>query len=335
VIRSSEFRILGLSPDASWEDVKRAFRKLARLYHPDVAGPDGAGKFAEITEAYMTLKESAFNGAVKVQRAQAPSSRAPYRETGNGRNESVFRKVLRKFFSRRRKKSRDSFTDGVISPARIRFIDGVISRAESEMYGVLSQRNDFVIKNRVNAVIHRLKSRHPAVVLLALRQISAFNVREEAAEAIIGHLKKNVPAADTLERLLDVFSNSPKRDEVARALLTHLDKLTEADALTLLSRFRWWKAPPEMVWPFLTNKSPAVVASALSCLSPAGIGGKPEIAGLLRRDEETVLVPLLRLLRREKLPQWAGERLEELMKDHPSPAVRVWASAIVRDRNLS
>jgi hypothetical protein len=335
VTRSTEFKILGLSQDASWEDVKHAFRRLARLYHPDIAGPDGAGKFAEITEAYMTLKEMSSGGAGKISRAQVSDSRTSYRETGNAGDGSILKKLWRKLFSRKHGEDCDSFRDGVIPPARARFIDGIISRAETEMYGILSQRDDFVIKNKVEAVILRLVSRHPAVVMLALRQISVCNIREEVAQAVVEHFRKNVPATDTLERLLDVFSNSPKRGELAGALLPHLEKLTESDALVLLSRFRRWKAPQEMIRPFLTHRSPAVIANALSCWPSAGIGERPELAGLLKKDEEAVLVPLLRLLRREKLPLWAAVRLEKLMKEHPSPAVRVWASAIVRDQNLS
>jgi hypothetical protein len=335
VTRSTEFEILGLSPDASWEDVKHAFRRLARLYHPDIAGPDGAGKFAEITEAYMTLKEAAFNGVGQIPRTRPPGARTSYRETGSGRVESIFKRLWRKLLSLKRKKEWNSSRDGTIPPARARFIDSIISRAESEMYGVLSQKNDFAVKNRVDAVIRRLESRHPAVVLLALRQISVYNIREEVAEAVVEHFRKNAPATDTLERLLDLFSNSPKRDELARALLPHLDKFTESDALILLSRFRWWKAPQEMMRPFLASSSPAVVAGTLSCWRTAEIGGSRELTELLKKDEETILVPLLRLLRREKLPNWAAVRLGELMKEHPSPAVRVWASAIVRDQNLS
>ena len=55
---NANFKILGLSADASWDEIKSAFRHLARTYHPDIAGTDGARKFSEITEAYMTLKET-------------------------------------------------------------------------------------------------------------------------------------------------------------------------------------------------------------------------------------------------------------------------------------
>ena len=47
---------LGLSPGVSEADIKRAYRKLAKLYHPDVnTSPDAQRKFVEITEAYNFL----------------------------------------------------------------------------------------------------------------------------------------------------------------------------------------------------------------------------------------------------------------------------------------
>ena len=51
--------ILGISKSAGDEDIRKAFRKLARLYHPDVTGNDIAAenKFKEINEAYEVLSD--------------------------------------------------------------------------------------------------------------------------------------------------------------------------------------------------------------------------------------------------------------------------------------
>lgn len=47
------YSILGLSADASAEEAKIAFRKLAKKYHPDInSDPDAKDKFSEITQAY-------------------------------------------------------------------------------------------------------------------------------------------------------------------------------------------------------------------------------------------------------------------------------------------
>jgi len=52
------YEILGLPRSASPDDIKSAFRKLARQYHPDVSQePDAEERFKEINEAYAVLSE--------------------------------------------------------------------------------------------------------------------------------------------------------------------------------------------------------------------------------------------------------------------------------------
>ncbi|MCS7057738.1 MAG: DnaJ domain-containing protein [Meiothermus sp.] len=52
------YKILGVSRDASEEEIKRAFKRLARKYHPDVNKEPGAEeRFKEINEAYTVLSD--------------------------------------------------------------------------------------------------------------------------------------------------------------------------------------------------------------------------------------------------------------------------------------
>jgi len=51
------YKILGIEKNASAEEVKKAFKKLAMQYHPDRPGGDEA-KFKEINEAYQVLGDS-------------------------------------------------------------------------------------------------------------------------------------------------------------------------------------------------------------------------------------------------------------------------------------
>ena len=52
------YEILGVSRDASKDDLRAAYRRLARKYHPDVSkDEDAEDRFKEINEAYQVLND--------------------------------------------------------------------------------------------------------------------------------------------------------------------------------------------------------------------------------------------------------------------------------------
>ena len=65
------YQSLGVARDASAEEVKKAYRKLARKYHPDVSKePDAEARMKEVNEAYAVLSD--------------PEKRAAYDQVGRG-----------------------------------------------------------------------------------------------------------------------------------------------------------------------------------------------------------------------------------------------------------
>ena len=67
----SHYTTLGIAPDASAEEIRRAYRILARRYHPDVnPGMDSKSKFQKISEAYTVLsdpsKRSTYDTEIRV-----------------------------------------------------------------------------------------------------------------------------------------------------------------------------------------------------------------------------------------------------------------------------
>jgi curved DNA-binding protein len=68
------YKVLGVSKDASADEIKKAYRKLARKYHPDVSKEANAKeKFQEVSEAYETLRD-------KEKRAAYDSLGSGYRQ---------------------------------------------------------------------------------------------------------------------------------------------------------------------------------------------------------------------------------------------------------------
>jgi len=87
------YKILGVAKDASDKDLKSAFRRLARKYHPDVNPGDKSAeeKFKEVSVAYDVLSDpkkrklfDQFGDAAFGQGAPSPGEGRGYRWTGAG-----------------------------------------------------------------------------------------------------------------------------------------------------------------------------------------------------------------------------------------------------------
>ena len=72
------YAILGVERNADTDAIKKAYRKLAHQYHPDVSkDPQGEAKFKDVAEAYATLKD--------------PEKRAAYDQLGRHQPGQEFR----------------------------------------------------------------------------------------------------------------------------------------------------------------------------------------------------------------------------------------------------
>jgi hypothetical protein len=70
------YALLGITPGATTRQVKAAYRKLAKLHHPDACpgDPDAPARFRDITEAYETLSDQMRRKAYDLTYKPAPGS---------------------------------------------------------------------------------------------------------------------------------------------------------------------------------------------------------------------------------------------------------------------
>ncbi len=71
------YSILGVTPSATVDEIRRAFRRLARRYHPDVnPDPDASERFHEINTAYRTLADPSRRAEYDANRDSGVASRS-------------------------------------------------------------------------------------------------------------------------------------------------------------------------------------------------------------------------------------------------------------------
>ena len=98
------YKVLGVPKNASQEDIKKAYRKLARQYHPDSNGgdKDAEAKFKEVSEANDTLsdpdKRKAYDRGSGPFGAGGPGGFRPGQGAGGGFDASQFGDIFSNLF---------------------------------------------------------------------------------------------------------------------------------------------------------------------------------------------------------------------------------------------
>ena len=82
------YKVLGLAPDASDEEVKKAYRELAKKYHPDLHPGDeeAAKRMNEINTAYDQIKSGSIPSAYTSGPYQSQSQADPWQDFGGRAN---------------------------------------------------------------------------------------------------------------------------------------------------------------------------------------------------------------------------------------------------------
>ncbi len=114
------YRILGISPQATDKEILSAYRKLAKLWHPDV-NPNSkiaVEKFKEATEAYEVLSDLEKRRRYDAERAKVrlvlatPPTKPPYED--KKRPDPVMESTLKVIRSIVQRKSAEEVVFGLI-----------------------------------------------------------------------------------------------------------------------------------------------------------------------------------------------------------------------------
>jgi curved DNA-binding protein CbpA len=319
------FEILGVQPGAHLREIRSAFRRLALSCHPDIAGPQKAKQFETIAAAYAQLKSAT--------PAQISESLKKQKTHGDSEKGSPF--SWKKSPPRRPKSERRDERERE-SSKRVQdlLLEKALVEAELSMARILEKATRKDEKRAFSSLAKRLLSTHPGVRVLALGALSGRLPEKAVFSAMIEMLRMWPPDDDTVEHILLLDFSDEQKADIAAALSARSVLLSEASALALL---RWAAVLPvkmSVVRKLLSHPSSRVLSQALARWSEKSLPDDLTLIRLLKREEEDVLVPLLRILKDRSVPVWAYGRVKMLAENPVSSAVRVWAQSIVRAQNL-
>ena len=188
----SSLKTLGLELDASPDEIRAAFRELARIYHPDVAAPKDAWRFQQITGAYSLLKNLNFLENLDIDNLTAEDLEnlkdlkdfKDFKSDNANANEAE---------AKEDKNDRDDEAEDVAEQARAKNfaakIDAVLTRYENEIENFIANQNQEAEQAQTQElkdnIIFRLNSQSSAVRNIAIKRIGNLINRDDVRQTLI------------------------------------------------------------------------------------------------------------------------------------------------------
>jgi len=342
-------RVLGLPPSATASEVRSAFRRLARTYHPDVAGRQYARKFEQIAKAYALLKDLPQEELPRGERASygmrsAKNAREAPRDgpKNDGGRRISFGEILGKPFAWYRKRLsrletekerlRRSAEDAQkkVKLEREARINTILSRGERLIENLLSGKEREMQSIGTRGLVSRLMSDISPVRHLALSHLGESANGPEVFEALSSSLQK----WDIDEKTTRLVSALPLKPENHRKLAHRLaaKAATMPDAMLshLLRLYNVKAADRELLETYLNHAGASGIVLILRRWPQGAFISEATLCRLMSREDESVLLTLLNAMKQRSIP-CPKSCLEGLNAhlSHPNTAVRVWAKTLL------
>ena len=290
----THLKALGLDVGATPDDIRAAFRRLAKELHPDVTGQKSDFRFKLVTTAYNALKGISASDLASL----AESSPAYEQIRAQKQRQEEARKTAER-------------------------IDAVLDKYEKEIKDYYTSRppDDQL---DMKAVLLRMKSRNPKALRAVLKHSMHLANRTEFRKAVTELLTRPEVDGECAEIIASFPFDAMTRKLIAQDVSGNAGNLPAGLIISLAG------TDTDAIESFLLHANPEDYAALLRRW-PSGKIMNPNITRkLLESDDARILVPLLSLIT-TNFPQSAvhyRKRLADL-EAHPAAAVRAWAKKLV------
>ena len=337
----SSLKTLGLEADASPDEIRAAFRELARIYHPDVAAPKDAWRFQQITGAYSLLKNLNFLENLDIDNL-TPEALENFQDIKNFKDFKSDNANANEAEDKDNKNDRDDEAEDAAEQARAKNfaakIDAVLTRYENEINNFIANQNQEAEQAQTQElkdnIIFRLNSQSSAVRNIAIKRIGSLINRDDVRQTLI-NLILNHGIDSESSRLIEALPmDADTRERIASSVCEKSAAFPSSLIIKLLDlrNLNNFNLNLNLIERYILCASPENLALILRYWPKDKILSDTTLNNLLRSDDANILVPLLSLMK-QNFPQEASKHAKRIseLKDHSSPAVRAWARMLKQD----
>ncbi|MBQ3626787.1 MAG: DnaJ domain-containing protein [Synergistaceae bacterium] len=343
----SSLRTLELEPDASPDEIKTAFKKLAKIYHPDVAAPKDAWRFQQITGAYSLLKNLNFLENLDLDNLKLEDlENNNFNESAASRDDKADASEEQDEASASAKAKSNFKDDEAKAKARNKNfelkLDKILTRCEDEINNYINKSEE-ISKRKLEErqqelkdnIIFRLNSQLKEVRNIAIKRTGNLINRDDVRQTLINLILNHDLDSET-SRLIEMLPmNDDTRERIASSVCEKSENFSSTLIIKLLDLRNLNNLNLELIERYILCASPENLSLILRYWPKNKILSETALNNLLRSDDANILVPVLSSIK-QNFPQEAlkhNKRILELSA-HESPAVRAWCRMLLPKQDL-
>ncbi|MCL2146726.1 MAG: J domain-containing protein [Synergistaceae bacterium] len=334
---NSSYRTLELKPGADASQIRSAFRRLARVHHPDIAGAYNTKKYEQISNAYLLLKSLTIE---ELSICEARSKRS------DNKKESFFDKWRRKQAEKkqtreaslREAREEAAATKEAREQAQSLRIDSILDKCVRETNIICKKKHNEKLNQDISDIIIRLLASRYEVRLMALRSISGYVNNLRIMEALLNMLKRYPITGEALDIINKLHLPPEYMQKIIRIVSDNAKNIDEQEILPFIRNVIFMIADNKNIISKLMEHPSLRITEFL--ISRWTFPALPNEIALKRifsdiQNVKLIILTLNILKKNDKraFPSWLSNKINELLT-HDNVSVKLWARTVSSIGNM-
>ena len=338
---NSSYHLLGLKPGADARQIRSAFRRLARTYHPDIAGAFHTKKYEQISNAYLLLKNltpeelSLYKTGTKPKETRAKNTKESLFDRWR---RSCAEKEAKREADLRAKREMEEEAKEAHERAISGRIDSILDKCEREIKSVLKRKQSENLNREISDIIIRLEASRYEVRLMAARNLSKYANTPLIQGALLSMLSKYPMTGEMLGLIDNLQWPREFMQRIVEIVSDNVRYIKEQEILPFIKKIIFMTADNKSIISKLMEHPSLKITEFL--MARWTFQALPDENVLKRifadvKNEKLIISTLNMLKKQDKsvFPSWLTQKIGELLT-HDNVSIRLWARAISSNENM-